>query len=139
MDEQNITPPPLGGILESLLSNPELIQKIGGLMRSVQEEKKADNPPSDSFAPPSAPEADGLGALLSDPAFLQNIPRVVSMLKPLLSAQSAPTAHTKTDSPACRRDNLLLALKPFLSNERQSAVDTILRLSRLGTVFRQLQ
>ena len=143
MDEQNATttpaPAPLGGILESLLSNPDLMQKIGGLMQSVQEGKDADAPPSAPAAQTSAPLGDGLGALLSDSALLQNIPRIMSMLKPLMSAQSAPTAPAKSNSPACHRDNLLLALKPFLSTERQSAVDTILRLSRLGSVFRQLQ
>ena len=37
------------------------------------------------------------------------------------------------------RDGLLLALRPFLSPERREALDTLLRIARLGSVLRQIR
>ena len=55
-----------------------------------------------------------------------------------LPVGNAPSPREKMRREQYRND-LLCALKPFLSRERCEAVDMILRLSALGNVLKQLQ
>ena len=134
------------GLLGALLSNPELSGRLRSLLSSVTEgndsveSKEAREEPSSA----SPTGADGLSALLGDPTLLAKLPSILSVVKPLLSGFSLPSptptneADAKSAGPACR-DNLLLALKPFLSPERRQAVDTLLRVAKLGEVLGQLK
>ena len=140
----------LSSALSSVLSNPALLKSIGGLLGT-----------SGGDDTPKAPTADGLSSVLSNPALMAKLPEVMAMLKPMLSATDSvktdnaePNAASPSDSsaenasiavsapkkrpPTDCRDDLLLALKPFLSPGRCEAVDTIIRLSRLGTVLKHL-
>ena len=112
------------------------------------------NPPESGQSPPNP--ADGLGAVLSNPELMAKLPQVMAMLRPMMeqasAAQSAQTdsgaaATAATSSalsvspqkkPTDNRSALLLALKPFLSEDRRNAVDAMLRLSALGDVLRRL-
>ena len=145
--EFNHTPssdaPSLTNALSSLLSNPEMMEKIRALAgQAASESKIASDTPTEAL-PASALPADGLASVLSDPALMAKLPQIMTMLKPMMDAQSsgeakavsAPRARNAED---CRND-LLLALKPFLSPERCRAVDTMLRISKLGTVIRQIK
>ena len=82
--------------------------------------------------------------LPGQPAMLEKLPQIMSMLSPMLSsptsAQPSTPAHSTgvTSHHGTDRDHLLLALKPFLSHERQEAVDAILRIARLGVLLKQL-
>lgn len=95
--------------------------------------------------------ADGLGAVLSNPELMAKLPQVMAMLRPMMEQASATAAQTGNDSaeasalpvsaqkkPTDNRSALLLALKPFLSEDRRNAVDAMLRLSALGDVLRRL-
>ncbi len=85
----------------------------------------------------SAPNiTDGLGAVLSNPELMAKLPQVMAMLRPMMEQQTAappPQKKAETD-----RSALLLALKPFLSEDRRNAVDAMLRLSALGDVLRRI-
>lgn len=152
MDEQDHSAPntELSTALSSVLSNPALLKSIGGLLGTGGGDHT-----------PKAPTADGLSSVLSNPALMAKLPEVMAMLKPMLSASDGDktddaesNAETPSDTPAedaaiavsaskkrpptdCR-DDLLLALKPFLSPGRCEAVDTIIRLSRLSAVLKHL-
>ena len=63
---------------------------------------------------------------------------LVSAIAPLLSG-GAPSEKREKGSKCGRREALLLALKPYLSDERCAAVDYLLRLSRVGDAIRSLQ
>lgn len=105
-----------------------------------------------SAVPSSGGLAEGLGAVLSDPEMMAKLPQIMAMLRPMMaqSAAQAPAipggagteAPSTATAPVARQDDhrsaLLLALKPFLSDDRQRAVDAMLRLSKLGDVLRQL-
>ncbi len=158
MDEQSNTTPAASGLptelIGNLLSNPALLQKlasvVGNLGQSTNPAPKEQNTPEEeSTSPPSLPamasgglpSPDRLSALLSNPEMLEKLPQMLSVMKPMLAGLSQPKPSTpshKQDPQTCR-DNLLLSLKPFLSPERREAVDTILRISRLGTVLGQLK
>ncbi len=145
------------GVLEGLLSNPDLLRRIGGILNTVSAPAPSatgeGTPAEASVQPASAGAAgqtsaqesatwngDGLASLLSNPAMLEQLPKMISVIKPLLASVPPPKpAPTANSSPQANRDNLLLALKPFLSSERREAVDSIIRLSRLGNVFQQLK
>ena len=130
--------------LSTLLSDPEWMGRMQGILSSAIKSAEASEP-----APQSPPLAgistgDGLAGLLNDPALLAKLPQILATVKPLLSWLSAPTSaaphqeEAPKSIPVCR-DNLLLALKPFLSPERQRAVDTLLQVSRMGLLLKNLK
>jgi hypothetical protein len=86
--------------------------------------------------------------VLSNPEMMAKLPEVMKMLAPMMqqtqSAQSASVPASTTpshvggqDRKGCRND-LLIALKPFLSPERCRAIDMLLGLSRLGDVLQKM-
>lgn len=105
---------------------------------------------------PATPNiADGLGAVLSDPELMAKLPQMMAMLRPMLEQAGAGAAGNtgsvpETGVPASvpvqpapkkptdQRTALLVALKPFLSEDRRNAVDAMLRISALGDVLRRL-
>ena len=147
------TPPPLQDMLQGILSNPEILQKVGGILGAMSPAPPTSTAASHDLSAESTEirqsqpvlstsvaNGDGLAGLLSDPAMLEKLPQIMAVLKPLVAAGGSPTQVSKqSPSPQRDRDNLLLALKPFLSAERRDAVDLIMRLSGLGNVFRQLK
>lgn len=103
-------------------------------------------------SPPNV--ADGLGAVLSNPELMAKLPQIMAMLRPMMEQQiAAPppqSGNEGAETPASaspiaplkkttdNRSALLLALKPFLSEDRRNAIDAMLRLSTLGDVLRRL-
>ena len=150
-DEQNLNSQseqaPLSNMLSALLSNPEMMEKIqaiAGQMSTASEPKEEAAQDSLPVSAPVAPTADGLASVLANPELMAKLPQMMTMLGPMLSAggglsgkPSNALPHKKS-SEDCRND-LLLALKPFLSPERCRAVDTMLRISKLGNVIRQIK
>lgn len=144
--------PPLSDLLGGLLSNPELMGKIKEIATSLQSSPKDAEPQAISTsASPQAtpagaiPSVDGLANILNDPALLEKLPTLLAVMKPLLATTPQPTPHNALSShsdphnlPLCR-DNLLLALKPFLSPERCQAIDSMLRIAKLGQILGQLK
>jgi hypothetical protein len=110
---------------------------------------------------------DGLNAVLRDPEAMAKLPAMIEMLRPMMSGgggapseageggESAPVSLSpRVDAPprkeapppkagekrgGCheRRIALLCALRPYLNPRRQEAIDYILRMDRMGKLFRQ--
>lgn len=133
--------------LESLLSDPERLKHIATLLQSeksltseVNTHEQKETKKSESSS------TDMLSGLLKDPAFMEKLPSMMAMLKPLLQSTSLPApsseSHGRQEKEQKKeydsKEELLLALKPFLSPSRCEAVDTILRLSKLGTILKHL-
>ncbi len=124
--------------LSSILSNPEAMSKIRAMAEQLASSQTP--PDSNSAVAPISTDAlptDGLASVLSNPALMAKLPQMMSMLGPMLSSASPPNTQSKS-SEDCRND-LLLALKPFLSPERCQAIDTMLRIAKLGTILRQIK
>ena len=157
MDEERTNTAPtetssLSNLASTLLSDPDLMNRIRALMQGVPS-AEASAPTAEASAPASAPLAslpsggnsDGLSTLLSNPAIMEKLPQIMAMLGPMLSSTAAqPTVASVQESHPSRgihsdRDKLLLSLKPFLSHERQEAVDAILRIAKLGTILQQIK
>ena len=134
--QANLSPEEMIG---QVLGNPDTVRRIGEILGRIRD----DAPPTDDGAPVGTPPSTGTipADLLSNPALLEQLPRMIQMLKPMmgLSTPPPPTEGKGSEKPPqdCRRD-LLLALKPFLSPAKRDAVDTILRLSGLSAVLRRL-
>lgn len=112
------TPGNLQDALGALLADPSLMERISQLAGNLQTGDKS----TASTAPPTL-----------DPSMLSKLPEVVQTLAPLLSQLPRDSSATpKKQTPAEQRSALLLALKPFLSPERQSAADSLLRISQLS-------
>lgn len=152
--------------LMGLLSDPEALRRMASVLGAVlsappqegneslraaqadapsaRQEEQSEKPPTDApaSASPMPPTGamDGLSAILSNPAMLEQLPRILSVMKPMLTAAPTPkpSAPAPTRPEDCR-NNLLQALKPFLSPARCDAIDSIIRISHLGNVFSQLK
>ena len=139
-----------GALLHTLFSNPDLIRNLSSMLGEVGTSRGAS---SEAGSAPPAPAVDsamtdGISRVLSNPDMLAKLPDVMRMLAPMMqqastasqetSVVAAPLHHDKEhDRRHCRND-LLLALKPFLSEERCRAVDMLLGLSRLGDALQKL-
>ena len=138
------TPPPLSSLLEGFLNNPDLTKRVGDILRSMPSAANETNEQSTSLPLSSLPDTDGLASVLSDPSLMEKLPQIMTMIKPMLTSMPI-SSHTQSDashaakSHLSDRDRLLLSLKPFLSPERQDAVDSILRIAQLGSLLKQLK
>lgn len=132
-------------LLGSLLSNPSLLHNISAMLGGgnvVAEEKTEFASPAQSSNNESV--AEGISRVLSNPEMMAKLPDVMKMLAPMVSQpQSQPSQEIQTekktehDRKSCRND-LLVALKPFLSPERCRAIDMLLGLSRLGDALQKM-
>ena len=117
--------------------------------------QKLTNTSQSSSSPPPAqnPTGDIVSALLSNPelpALLSSIKPIIDMLGIGSTGQASPpvsppaalntsaNSTAKQDKTADSRTALLSAMKPYLSPERQNAVDYIVKLGRLGDILKTL-
>lgn len=143
-------------MLSGILSDPAMLTRLGAIIGSLQNQSiPQTNTPPQNQAIPSASEStassqpiDGLTKVLSDPALMEKLPQIMTIMKPLLTAETAAKppesaaavpASAVTHSHTTDRDNLLMAIKPFLSSGRRDAVDTILRVAKLGEFLKQMK
>ena len=159
MQDESIKSPPSQATgdptssLASLLSDPAMLSKLGTVLSAIQgtqnDVSKQKNEPSIATDRTQTLPADGLSKLLADPTILEKLPQIISVIKPLLNTAPASISESTSDSAlpvyapthahTAERDNLLLAIKPFLSSGRRDAVDTILRLEKLGDFLKQIK
>lgn len=152
-DIESTSPKPADAtaLLGTLLSNPDLIRNVSSLLNASGAEKAEQASPTPSGAPLQTngdAVADGISRVLSNPEMMAKLPDVMKMLAPMVQqathekAGDVPTlapigGGSAKDRRGCRND-LLLALKPFLSPARCRAVDTLIGLSRLGDALQKL-
>jgi hypothetical protein len=151
----------ISSTLNTLLANENFIKNIRALLAQSQQSAapSASTAPSSEDAPASAQKTDSedppqqgeilppaidLQQLLSNPEIMAKIPQVMAMLSPMMSSTKAEASNQAAETVTHKfnpksRENLLCALKPFLSPHRQSAVDSIMRLSQLGQILQQLK
>ena len=117
----------------------------GKLLQGAESTAPTEKKPEASAAPQGG---DMLSSVLSDPAFLEKMPQMLSAIAPMLQNSGAqpqsalpatlPSAAVNPSEQA-KRNALLLALKPYLSHERAEAVDHIIRLTGLIELFSLLK
>ena len=110
---------------------------------------------SNSSSAGQNPIGDLVSTALSNPELLAKLPMMISAAKPIIEAFSQKGKENDTPSaPAISQDicksesisksgydkraALLCAMKPYLSVDRQNAIDYIVKLSRLGDILKTL-
>jgi hypothetical protein len=129
---------------------------LSEILKSIMSSPPPEDATAQQSAPPTSSSPDILSTLLSNPEMIAKLPSLISSVKPMLDMLSlgsppiaAPVgAQTDSDketgvtakkSPSDdRRAALLCAMKPYLSHDRQQAIDYILKLSRLGSLLKTL-
>ena len=126
------------GIIGTLMSNPELMKNIIGMLgnqngeddgigeEEVAEESAAENSAAEEAAisTPSVPSVPAV-----PPELISKLPMLLS----LLGGSSAPKSKREAE-----REALLSAMKPFLSPSRAESIDKIIKISRLGDILTSL-
>ena len=149
-DIESTSPKPTdpSALLGSLLSNPDLMRNISSMLGGANTETAEQTTPSAAQPPTNEAVAEGISRVLSNPEMMAKLPDVMKMLAPMMQGtqsspgESSPVSVTlshseEKDRHGCRND-LLIALKPFLSPERCRAIDMLLGLSRLGDVLQKM-
>lgn len=151
-DIESTTPRPAdpNALLGSLLSNPDLIRNISSMLGKSGEgtAEQGIQTPSSASTLNNEAVTDGISRVLSNPEMMAKLPDVMKMIAPMMQqtqsasgttvpASVSPSHGGGQDRRGCRND-LLIALKPFLSPERCRAIDMLLGLSRLGDVLQKM-
>lgn len=125
----NTPSPDISAILGELLSNKELMSKIGEIAGKTEHQ---------SNEPQSTPQIPNIDSLLSNPDVMSKLPEVIGVIKPLLSVRGddGKDAGAKNID---KRLALLFALKPYLSSKRCEAIDYIAKMSKLSQTVKGLK
>lgn len=134
-----------GALLGKLLSSPDLMKNLSSVLGASG---TADPTASVSASASAENAGEGISRVLSNPEMMAKLPDVMKMLAPMMQQGSSSGASVpavaaashgggERDRRGCRND-LLVALKPFLSPERCRAIDMLLGLSRLGDALQKM-
>ena len=105
----------LSAMIDKLRANPEIVASIAS-----------------TFGLPSPGSTAGISETASNPA----LPDMLSSIAPIISSAVNQGDAKHANDP---RTNLLHALRPYLSPQRQEIVDYILKLSRMGDLLKKLK
>lgn len=111
-----------GDILSSLLSNPELISKLPSLLSSIK-------PILDMLKSTGAPPP---------PSSATTAVQIAESATEASAPKDTPTSIVRHPPGADSRTALLCAMKPYLSRDRQNAIDYIVKIGRLGDILKTL-
>lgn len=138
-------------------TSPDLFSMLGNILGSMPHdtgESGAETTQKNAESTQKSNGGDILGALLSNPELLSKLPQMLSLVKPLIDGmqpresgssvqnqQSVPAMSgkpTSSQKPCDQRSALLYAMKPYLKQDRQEAIDYIVKLSKLGDILKSL-
>ncbi len=138
-DNINNQTPDLSTILGELLSNKELMEKIGEIAGNTKPQADAGTEASHAseMSSPAAStvSAASIDGLLSNPDIMSKLPEVINAIKPIMARKSEEKSSPAFD----KRLALLVALKPYLSPKRCEAIDYIAKMSKLSETFKGLK
>ena len=149
---------------ENTLSEAKQDEILSSILGKISPPAQA---PQEAIPSPGTGGGDLLSSLLSNPELISKLPAILSGVKPILdilkstgaapqgipspavptSAAITPNTETKKDTPASlvhrshasdSRTALLCAMKPYLSRDRQNAIDYIVKIGRLGDILKTL-
>ncbi len=145
--------PDLSAALNTLLSDPELMSRISGIVNGTSSPPpEADTAPhpadnadtvttsASAVPPPGNTAPGGLGGLLSNPDVMSKLPQVMATIAPMLGGEGNSGAKSHS-SPRHedKRTALLCALKPYLSPRRCQAIDYIIKLEKIGSLLHTIK
>lgn len=131
----------LSDAISKLMANPEIISMVAstlGNMNTPPPEKAEDTPKAEkAFGEESVSEASALPAPQG-----VGVPDLGELIKGIAPMMSRLNGGEKRSSPSCeadRREALLCALKPYVSDGRREAIDYIIRISQVSDILKGIQ
>ena len=119
-----LSSPQFSEMLGKVLSNPEILGAVASAMSGGEVDKPREEPPTDTFE-----------AVSEEGSFPDNIteklPDIIGVLGPVLSGKGE--ARVRSDDKRCC---LLRAIKPYVSNSRQEAIEYMIKFSLLAELLR---
>ena len=120
--------------LGSILSNPDTMSKIGNIIsKHTGSEIRDSSPQSRSFSGDSVQDSNGIGE------FVNKSEKLSPTHKSEEINESAPDFSSKSDEEQVNFHDqiaLLLAIKPYLSPKRRNTIDTFIRFTKMGNLFK---
>ncbi len=121
----------LSGAISKIMEHPELISMVASVLGKDSAQS------ADTSAPPQqasdTEEAASVSAAPSPP------PEILSTLMPIISKLSAlGEIGGKSGASGFRHEQLLCALKPYLSHSRCDAIDYMIKISKMSVLLKGL-
>lgn len=129
--------------LNAMLQDSDSISKIGSIISKYIGEENPNIPPLSAESSPkendqtSTLESESSDINNSSPTFQNGIsPEILSALPRLISLFSSSKSGISTSEK--QQINLLLAIKPYLSEHRRELIDSYIKMSQFSEIFKKL-
>lgn len=148
--ELNSAPPSLSDAISRLMANPELLSTVaaaiggaGGIKKeSAEGEEKTAEPQKTDGQTETRTDNERLESAESpaEAVGVQDLGRLIGGLTPMLAKGNIPQISGKSERrEADRREALLCALKPYVSEGRREAIDQMIRISQISDMLKGFQ
>lgn len=127
----------LASVIERLMSDGEA-QRLVEKLKSSYESQNASGADDVSGDAADVASEIPLGNSASGAQLVEKLPEVISALSPLIKNESASHDKIHGNSAVSHRNDLLRALKPYLSDGRRQLIDKIMQLSKVGELVDML-
>jgi hypothetical protein len=141
--EQNTNSKDLASIVSGLISNPNIISKINNILDNIDTASNSNNsPPNDNISSNEEEIENDNSNIHVNPNdysptfqnldmgnFISKIPDILSKLS---SASNENSIATK------QQINLLLAVRPYLSERRKELIDSFIKINKFSSIFMSL-
>jgi hypothetical protein len=141
--EQNTNSKDLASIVSGLISNPNIISKINNILDNIDTASNSNNsPPSNNISSNEEESENDNSNIHVNPNdnsptfqnldmgnFISKIPDIFSKLS---SASNENSIATK------QQINLLLAVRPYLSERRKELIDSFIKINKFSSIFMSL-
>lgn len=134
--------PDLSTLLSSLISNPEILTKMGSIISNLNNTQNSNNSPLDSNNQGSNGDFEENNGNNSStinnisPTFQDfNLETILSKMPGILSEISS--SKDENSLVTKQQITLLLAIRPYLSERRKELIDTFIKMNKLGAIFQK--
>ena len=126
-------PPSLSDAINMLMENPEIISTVASALGNMSQPKETNRVTEEPVS-----QKNDQNRVAETSADLSTL---AETLTPLLSGLGAHHIHEghQGGSESARREALLCALKPYVSENRREAIDYIIRISKVSSVLKTIQ
>ena len=120
--------------IERLLANPELLSTVASAIGISKPEVSSESASEIQKTSENEPISTHESTSQKAQSATQKLPEAITALSPMLTAL---TSIKKTPDDDLSR--LLFALKPYVSGHRREAIDTMVQISKLSEVFKNVK
>ena len=135
--EPNGTAPSLTDAINKLMANPEIISTVASALGNMSLQEKSSVSEDCEIA--SSDAADDV-ASSAQAGIRPDLGELMKSLGPVMSTLKGGSRSSETkSSESDRREALLCALKPYVSEGRREAIDYIIRISQVSDILKNIQ